>query len=445
MKKLIVYALSALMLVSLVACKSGKKDVSDTNTDTKDTKVTIKLSGLLGGYGDNGFKAAIKLFEEKTGHKVELQLEKNIADVLRPTFSSGENLPDIVYYSIGATDALTEALIAENQLEPLDDILNMTIPGSDTKVSARINDAFLDSKQLRPYSDGKLYLLPIFYSTTGLFYNKGLFKEHNLEVPKTTDELLALADKAKELDASLFTYPTTGYFDTFFSAVLNSFAGPSVYAKLMNYDLESWKLPEVKAAFEFVGKLAENTYPTTVANANGEGFKLNQQLVLDNKALLIPNGFWLPGEMADAPRANGFEWGMMPVPSSKAGGDAYSSVFTEQIWIPKNAQNKEVAKEFIAFLYSPEATKAFYESDKPAVIPVKDLAFLSDSDKPYYNIFESGVKANLVGFAAHEAVEGVNLTSADGILYGTINSVVSKDKTVEDWYNAVLDAVSKYQ
>lgn len=43
----------------------------------------------------------------------------------------------------------------------------------------------------------------------------------------------------------------------------------------------------------------------------------------------------------------------------------------------------------------------------------------------------------------HEPI-GVDLTSAEGILYGTVNSVVTGDKTVDEWYNAVIDAVKKY-
>ena len=41
--------------------------------------------------------------------------------------------------------------------------------------------------------------------------------------------------------------------------------------------------------------------------ANDQDFTQNQQLVLDNKALFMPNGTWIVGEMAEAPRADGFE------------------------------------------------------------------------------------------------------------------------------------------
>ena len=38
----------------------------------------------------------------------------------------------------------------------------------------------------------------------------------------------------------------------------------------------------------------------------------------------------------------------------------------------------------------------------------------------------------------------VNGTSADGILYGTVNSVMTGKKTVDQWYDAVIKAVQKY-
>jgi N-acetylglucosamine transport system substrate-binding protein len=47
------------------------------------------------------------------------------------------------------------------------------------------------------------------------------------------------------------------------------------------------------------------------------------------------------------------------------------------------------------------------------------------------------------GFAAAPPVEGVDLTSGDGILFGTVNSIVSKNKTVEQWQNEVVEAAAK--
>ncbi len=447
MKKLVALLCTGLMLVSLVGCSKPADNGGDgTATATTDPNAPVlKIAGLDGGYGTAGWEAVAKAFEAKEGVKVELQLEKNIAETLRPVITSGKNVPDIIYLSVGAEGKLTDAMVAEKQILDISDILTMTIPGETGTVQDKILPGFTAALTSSPYGDGKLYLAPMFYSPCGLFYNAGLFEEKGWTVPTTWDEMWALGDVAKAEGIALFTYPTTGYFDAFFSALINATAGPEVYTRLMNYDAEAWQLPEVKQAFEIVGKLASYTEENTVANANKDGFTKNQQLILDNKALFCPNGTWLPGEMADAPRADGFKWGFTALPAVTAGGDGYSTTFAEQMYIPTAAANPDLAKKFIAFAYSDEATKLFIENGGAVMPTTTASGMLAGTDNElYYSVYDNGAKANAVGFAAHDAVEGVDLTSAEGIIYGTVNSVVTGDKSVEEWYNAVVEAVKKF-
>ena len=125
-------------------------------------------------------------------------------------------------------------------------------------------------------------------------------------------------------------------------------------------------------------KLASYTNPITPAQANDQDFTQNQQLVLDNKALFMPNGTWIVGEMAEAPRADGFEWGMTALPAVKADGDQYSYTWFEQAWIPAGAEHLDAAKQFVAYLYSDEACKLFAESG--AIQPVLGIADDLDGD-----------------------------------------------------------------
>lgn len=443
MKKLLALLCAGLMMLS-AGCS---KPAENATTPTEETETTVlKVSGLDGGYGSAGWQAVAEAFEAETGIKVELTLEKNIAETLRPVLTSGKNVPDVIYLSVGAEGKLTDTMVSEKQILDITDVLSMTIPGETGLVSEKVIPGFTDALTSSPYQDGKLYLAPINYSPCGLFYNAALFAEKGWTVPTTWDEMWALGETAKAEGIALFTYPTTGYFDAFFSALLNETAGPEVYARLMSYDTAAWELPEVKEAFEIVGKLASYTEENTVANANGEGFQKNQQLILDNKALFCPNGTWLPGEMAEAPRAEGFEWGFMALPATKQGSDMYSTTFVEQVYIPSAATNVEAAKKFIAYIYSDKAVELFYNNGG-AVIPTLNASSLmadGDANKLYYSVYDNGAKANAVGFAAAEAIEGVDLTSAGGILYGTVNSVVTGDKTVDQWYDSVIEAVKKY-
>ena len=76
----------------------------------------------------------------------------------------------------------------------------------------------------------------------------------------------------------------------------------------------------------------------TVSNANAkDGFTINQQAVIDGKALFMPNGDWIVNEMEKTTPEKGFHWGLMPLPALKEGGDRYVASMTEQVWIPKQS------------------------------------------------------------------------------------------------------------
>jgi N-acetylglucosamine transport system substrate-binding protein len=447
MKRLLALSTSLCLIVSLAACSAKPATTEQKPGTTKPAEEKVlKIAGLNGGYGVEHWKELASKFEAANpGVKVQLTLEKNIADVLRPQIQA-KNVPDLIYLSVGSEGKLTDTLIKEKAIKDITDVLSMQVPGESVKVKDKIVPGFTDTLITNPYGDGKTYLAPLFYGPCGLFYNKALVGEgKKYPLPKTWDEFLALGETAKKDGISLFTYPTTGYFDAFFYALLNEVGGASLFNKTMNYDEAAWSSAESTKAFELVGKLAKYTHKDTVAQANKEGFTKNQQLILDNKALFIPNGTWLPGEMKNAPRANGFEWGFTALPKVTASGDSYSYTFFEQMYIPEGAKQVDLAKKFMAYMYSDEAAKIIYEK-VGAVQPIVGASKLmkdGDANKLFYSVYDNGAKAAMGGFAAAPPVEGVDLTSADGILFGTVNSIVSGNKTVEQWQKAVIEAAGK--
>ena len=184
--------------------------------------------------------------------------------------------------------------------------------------------------------------------------------------------------------------------------------------------------------------------PSVVANANNQNFKKNQQLVLDNKALFIPNGSWLPGEMKDAPRADGFEWGFMAYPATKTGGKQYAVNFIEQMYVPKDAKNANLAMEFMAYMYSDEAVKIIAENAK-GVVPVKgaiDLAksYLDPTQVELFQVYDKGALPVIENFVATTPVEGLNYSD---VYVGTIDSIMTGKKTVSDWQKSLVEASDK--
>lgn len=419
MKKLLSMLLVLSLMLGLAAFASAEE--------------VLQVAAIETAYGAQMWQDIAAAFTEETGIKVELVTDKNLEDVITASMKGGD-YPDVVMLATGRKAALTETMVKENLLTDLTDVLEGKVLGEDVLVKDKIVPGFLDTSVTNPYPDGKTYLAPMFYSPCGLFYNANLLREKGWELPTTFDEMWALGDKAKAEGIALFAYPTAGYFDAFFYALLNEVGGPEFFNKATHYAEGIWDTEEAKLAFDIVTKLASYTEPSVPSNANNDNFFKNQQLILDNKAIFMPNGTWIIGEMADAPRVDGFEWGFMALPAVKEGGDRYSYTFFEQLWVPSEAKNQEAAKQFVSFVYSDKAADIFFKVGG-AVQPIVGFSDKLEGDnKLFYSIYDTGAKAAMGAFAATEPVEGVSFNET---VFHTVNSLVSGDKTQEDWVNAI--------
>ncbi len=147
--------------------------------------------------------------------------------------------------------------------------------------------------------------------------------------------------------------------------------GVDFYNRAMRYGDGIWESESAARVFDIIARLAKYTEPTTVANASGENYLKNQQLVLSGKAIFMPNGTWVTDEMRDAPRSENFKWGFCALPALSEGGDRYAYTFMEQCWIPSGAKNKSDAEKFVAFLYSDRAADIF--KSHGAVQPIEGM------------------------------------------------------------------------
>lgn len=441
LKNLLLALALMLLTVGLVACGGNDDDSGAGDKEaTGDEEVTLHLAALESAYGKEGWQKIIEGYEAVNENvTIDLTIEKNLEEVIRPEMQAGD-YPDVFLLATDREEALTETMIKENALEDITDVLSMDVAGEDVAVEDKILEGFTDTLATNPYGDGEMYLAPMFYSPTGLFYNAALLEEKGWDVPETWDEMWELGDKAEKEGISLFTYPVAGYFDTLVGSMLYASGGPDFFNSAMTYEEGIWESDEATNVFETVEKLADYTHPNTVANANPNDFTKNQQLVLDNEALFMPNGSWVVDEMAEAPRADDFEWGMMAVPAFEAGGDRYAFTFFEQIWIPEQAEHKEAAKDFITYMYSDEAAETFI--DAGAVQPIDGVVEELDEEKQvFYSIYEDeGALPAMGTFASTDPVPGANISEE---LYEKIDSVMSGKITYQDWQKSVEEVSGK--
>ena len=445
LKKLLALALALVMVFALAACggdpaPAGSGDPAPAESGAGET-TTIKVAALESAYEETYpgmWQEVCDAFTAQTGIAVELTVERNLEDVIGASMQGGD-YPDVIHLATGREAGLTEQFINDKLIADITDVLDMTVPGEETTVGDKIIEGFTDTSATNPYNDGKTYLAPMFYSPCGLFYNAGLFEEKGWTVPTTWDEMWELGDKALEEGIYLFTYPTAGYFDAFLYALMNVVGGSEFFNAATSFEEGIWETPEADALFEILDKLADYTHPSTPAQANDQDFTMNQQLVLDNQALFMPNGTWIVGEMAEAPRAEGFQWGMTALPALEEGGMGYSYTFLEQAWIPAGAANIDAAKQFIAFLYSDTAADIFAKGG--AVQPIRGMTDQLEGDnKLFYSIYDSGAGAAMGSFAAYSPIPGIDNTS---VFFEPINSLVGGTLTIDDWRANIISATDQ--
>ena len=176
---------SVLMGSILAGCGGGDEKAANKDASSNNGK---KVEVTLAGWGGNPseqklLQQTLDEFEKKHPNiKVKLEvISEQYMDVIKTRLIGGEG-PDVFY--LDAFEA--PALIETGVLEPLDKYVTDDFDINDFEKP--LLDAFKGK-------DGHIYGFPKDYSTLALFYNKKMFKEAGVDVPKTWDELREVAKK----------------------------------------------------------------------------------------------------------------------------------------------------------------------------------------------------------------------------------------------------------
>jgi N-acetylglucosamine transport system substrate-binding protein len=288
--------------------------------------------------------------------KVSFQAITRLAEHLQPNFVNGTP-PDVINNS-GAGNLDQVALIAEDQLAALDDL--MAAPSYDTH-GKTLAESLIPGTQTTGVYDGKQRYLNYFLFVYGIWYSQPWMKSKGYTYPKTWTEMMDLSQEIK--GSGMYPWVTTGVYPQY---ILNFVFDqmlwkhdPQALLNIDNLEADAWKQPAVQDVLEALYMLAENDYllPGWEAETHIE----SQAEWLQGKAAFIPCGPWLQNEMKDS-IPQGFDMVMSPTPSLEGDKIPFDGIFSganESFFVPAKAKNVQGGKEWLRLLFSKEAGNHF--------------------------------------------------------------------------------------
>ena len=422
-KRFLAVACAAAMIASMTTGLAVNVSAADEKSDFAGEELSILVSA---GWMDNRYDETIKRFEDTYDVTVDLQTipADQYSDLLQSKLAT-DSCADIFW--IQSNPFAIESTIVDPEKYCID------------FTGASWENVMPETRKESCVYNDKLYGLQIWNASPEyvMVYNKTLFEENGWETPVTWDDFFELGEKAKEKGIALFTYQGIypGYLESMLWPALASATGIDNMKAIASYTPGSLSSDEALKVFQNMAKIGTDGYlmDGTVALNHTQ----SQTDMMMNKALFIPNGNWMEGEMADAPRADGFEFGLTCAPVLDDGETRYVMSSVEQFEIPANAKNPELAKEFLRFLYTEDSVKLFAEKAngiyalKKANEMVKGI--VTDGVYNMNDIYQEGT---FMVFGWDAMPDTSKVVIADSV-FNVASDVMNGDMTAEQWRDGI--------
>ena len=212
--------------------------------------------------------------------------------------------------------------------------------------------------------DGEPFAIPLDVNSLQIAYNKDIFAELGLEVPRSADALKAVAaalDDAGYFGVAVGTNDQWAGGDLFFAQL--AYTDPTntliVQADAGN---ASWDDPEFLAAAENLADLIESGVFAPGANSMVSFVGALELFVAQQAAMFYPVGNFITGGIA-AQVEDSFEWGLFPFPSPTGGEGFATGGVAEMFSVPADAEYPDMGVEFLRYLTDAESEAVLVAND----------------------------------------------------------------------------------
>ena len=349
-----------LIVVLLAACGSNSSSDGSTNKSTE--KITLTIWNNWSGQ-DAKAVAMRKILEDFQAENpnITLEIEALATDGLKTrlrTAAAADEMPDLFVMWPGA---MTKEFVQGDLLQPINEFLDQ---------NAEWKNNFIENALVDFTVEDNIYSVPMNLAPSSLlYYNEDLFKQYNVKVPTTWDELLQAVDTFNAnniIPIALGNKANWVAQSTTFSTIGDRVTGTEWFLKAVDQSGASFTDPEFIEALKLYQELGE-------AKAYQEGFNSideNQmlQLYTQGKAAMVINGGWAVAGLVNTASEeilNATNITILPtVDGGKGAAKTTAGVVGTGLGVNKklSGAKKDAAMKLFYALAGPDGQKATLES-----------------------------------------------------------------------------------
>lgn len=354
-KSIAMGVLAGTLALTLAACgasgnknNSGETNNNQANNEESKSNVTLELA-ISKSSQDSPFIAdwLLEEFEEETGIKINLQLipAEQSTTVLQTKLAVDE-VPDLIQYNLAS--AITD-LNLERNFEILD---------NEPWVSRIQNKEVLSAF-------GHIYSFHLSQDTgmQGVVYNKQIFEELGLEIPKNYEEFLAVCEAIKEAGITpvFMPYKDAWAANIWPAAAFADWAAkndPTLFDDLNSNKRDWTDIPE----FETILDLQYEIYKLGYTNADvlADSYDMAVGKFLNREVAMMFMGDWLIQNVESQDPS--MKLGLFAIPYGEDPSIG-ASPLGGQLFIPKKAKHIEEAKQYLEFIAKPEIAQRIVDDE----------------------------------------------------------------------------------
>jgi raffinose/stachyose/melibiose transport system substrate-binding protein len=338
-----------LFLCIVTGCGSNDGRIIN-HSDSKEVTVTILLDSQI---EQDGIRAVAANIDKKYNIKTEIETRPTGVEgheVIKTRLATGD-MTDLVFYNSGS---LVHALNPEEYFVDLKNEPFMKDVLEPFKKSVMVN--------------GKVFGAPVGNAFAGgWLYNKKVYKELGLSIPKTWNELMANSEKIKGAGK---TAVIGTYKEEWTSQLIVLADNHNVIAEYPTFaeDLTAHKVniattPTALRSFE---KLSE-VYQKGYLNSDFQSASINDGLKMLAEGTGVQYPYMSKGLMEIAKQYPNQmnDIGFFPQPGDNPESNGLTMFMPAAIYVNKNTQNLEAAKKWVEYFISPEGIKTYQANNIP--------------------------------------------------------------------------------